>query len=99
MRITIEVDEKSGPTSGEATSPGSSSSIHLSTAATPSVTVSSPPADVMEQAAASGAINAGPAPAQAGATSVAPHPFHSQVGAMSEAAKAAAESGGPAPNV
>lgn len=97
MRITIELDEKGGSAAAEGAKPSGSVHPLLSVAATPSMTIYSPPAEILEQAAASGAINAGPAPAQGTATSAAPDPFHSPGGAMTEAAKSTAESGGPAP--
>jgi hypothetical protein len=99
MRITIELDEKGGSAAVGAANTGGSVHPLLSVAATSSMAASSPPAEVLEQAAAGGAINAGPAPAQGAATSAAPDPFHLPGGAMTEAANTTALSGGPAPNI
>ena len=93
MRVTIEIDEKSGNAATTAnTVSGSTSSPAADT-----VSTASPPPDVLEIAAATGAINGGPAPGTSGSTGSGPHPFHSRGGAMSEAAHAAAVSGGAAP--
>jgi hypothetical protein len=95
MRVTIEIDEKSGSAATTAnTISGSTSTPRADT-----VSTASPPPDVLEIAAATGAINGGPAPGTSGSTDSGPHPFHSRGGAMSEAAHAAAISGGEAAKV
>jgi hypothetical protein len=79
MRITIEIDEKSG------TAPANSSVAITGSApsspgpATPAVSpASGPPPDILAVAAATGAINAGPAPTLSQTNDSAPHPFISQ---------------------
>jgi hypothetical protein len=93
MRVTIEIDEKSGSTA-ITPSTGSSGADTASSAST-----LSPPPEVMAIAAATGALNGGPAPGASGSTDSGPHPFHSRGGAMSEATHAAAVSGGAAERV
>jgi hypothetical protein len=95
MRITIEIDDKSGtvpansgPAISAITSPAPSA---VSPAA---ASVEAPPPDVLTVAAATGAINAGPAPTFSQLSDSAPHPFVSRGGAISEATRAAAVSAG-----
>jgi hypothetical protein len=95
MRVTIEIDEKSGSTATTANIVSGSTS----TPGVNAVSTASPPPDVLEIAAATGAINGGPAPGASGSTDSGPHPFHSRGGAMSDAAHAAAISGGAAAKV
>ena len=95
MRVTIEIDEKSG-SSGTTSNTASGSSSSPGADAVSTASTVSPPPDVLAIAAATGAINGGPAPGTSGSTDSAPHPFHSRGGAMSEAAHAAAISGGAA---
>lgn len=95
MRVTIEIDEKTGTASTASGESGSSTSAPGAEASAGGST-SAPPAEVLQLAAASGALNGGPAPDIAAATASAPHPFHSRGGAMTEAAHAAAVSGGAA---
>lgn len=98
MRVTIEIDEKSGSTAiTPQTVSASTGSAGADTAS--SASLSSPPAAVLEIAAATGALNGGPAPNASGSTDSAPHPFHSRGGAMSEATHAEAISGGTAGKV
>jgi hypothetical protein len=98
MRVTIEIDEKSGNVATTAATP--SGSAGSQTAETVSAApVLTPPPDVLAIAAATGAINGGPAPDTSGSTASAPHPFQSRGGAMSEVAHAAAISGGAASKV
>ena len=88
MRITIEIDEKSGAVSSPSpAAPAAEPGAPLQQAAP------QPPADVLALAAASGAINAGPAPANASATTAAPDPFHSSVAAAVEAHAGAVSAG------
>jgi hypothetical protein len=97
MRITIEIDEKSGTVSAE-------SGAALTGVAPPgwgatppaAASVAGPPPDVLALAAATGAINAGPAPTFLGPSDSAPHPFISQGGRLSSTSPSAAISAGPA---
>jgi hypothetical protein len=89
MRVTIDIDEKSGST---AITPNAASSSASSPAADTAPS-SSPPPEVMAIATATGAFNGGPAPNTS--SDAAPHPFHSHA-AVSETTHAAAESGGTA---
>jgi hypothetical protein len=95
MRVTIEIDEKSGSTaitpSTASAGTGSSGADTASSASAPS-----PPPEVMAIAAATGALNGGPAPGASGTTDSGPHPFHSRGAAVSDATHAAAVSGGEA---
>ena len=93
MRVTIEIDEKSG---GTAITPNNSASTGFAGADTvSSASALSPPPEVLAIAAATGALNGGPAPNASGSLDAAPHPFHAR-GAMSEVAHAEAISGGTA---
>jgi hypothetical protein len=88
MRVTIEIDEKSGSTA-ITPSTGSSGADTASSASTP-------PPEVLAIAAATGALNGGPAPGASGSTDSGPHPFHSRGGAVSDATHAGSISGGEA---
>ena len=93
MRITIEIDEKTG---SAATSSAPETQVAASAPSVPAApSLDSPPSDVLALAAASGAINAGPAPTSSGSTDSAPHPFVSS-GATPQATPAAALSAGSA---
>lgn len=95
MRVTIEIDEKSGSSAiTPSAASGSTSSPGTDTAS--SGPTLSPPPEVMAIAAATGALNGGAAPNTSGSTDSAPHPFHSRGAAVSDATHAAAVSGGEA---
>ncbi len=102
MRITINIDGQQADSvktdagsGGGGGQPGASMSAAEANQGV-GQTSSGAPAEVLALAAATGAINAGPAPIAAGQQSAAPHPFLSPGSGMSETERAAATSGGSA---
>lgn len=94
MRITIEIDEKSGSVTPDLAATNSDVQPVGQAAMAAS---SAPPAEVLALAAATGAINGGPAPTFAAASAdSAPHPFISRGGTMTETGRTAAISAGSA---
>ena len=88
-RINIEITDAPGPASGATV-------VQQAAAPPASVAVAGPTLEAAARAAATGAINAGPAPTPGGMqTSSAPAPF--VVSSASEVAHAEAESAGAAP--
>jgi hypothetical protein len=94
MRITIEIDEKSGelatsssvPPTVPAAAPLPASPVH----------VVAPPDVIAAAAAANGALNGGPAPTFTGSNESAPHAFVSQDAAASSSISGAVSAGSAA---
>jgi len=93
MRITIDIDDKSGNVSTNSGT-GSGASANASGANSTGASAETPPPDVLALAAATGAINGGPAPTVTSGS--APHPFISRGGGMLEQEHAQAISAGSA---
>ncbi len=93
MRVTIEIDEKSGVASAN---PGAGVGSPGSGNANADASTHTPPVDVLKLAAETGAIDGGPAPNISASIDSPPHPLHAHK--VSEAAtQASAISAGAAP--
>lgn len=94
MRITIEIDEKSGTAAANSSMAITGTALSGPGAAGPA---SGPPPNVLAVAAATNALDGGPAPVLSGADDSAPHPFISlRGGTQGSTATTAAISAGSA---